>query len=383
MKNFHIFLLSCLLPLAFGCQSINESVIANPGDRPDSTTTEAGLWMQMEKIEAQSKTSGNRVKDEKLNSYIEQLVCKLAGEYCSDIRVYVLKVPAFNATMAPNGMMHVWTGLLLRVQNEAQLATVLGHEITHYIKKHSLKRYVDTKNKVNTFTILNLGAGGLLTPVLMLGTIGSIQAYNRDHEREADQGGLKLLSEKGYSLEGAPEVWENIVKEQEASKKDTPSLFLSSHPQSTERIQNLRTEAKKLKTSSTPRIGESDYLQHILPHRSDWFLQELSLKNFKEMEIVLQNLAFSPLHKGELHFLKGELLRKQREKDFETKAIAQYQKAIDLDANDPRPLKAIGLLLLKTDQKQRASENLKKYLSLKPDAEDRSIINSYLKELNV
>ena len=60
----------------------------------------------------------------------------------------------------------------------------------------------------------------------------------------------------------------------------------------------------------------------------------------------MKNLAFSPLHQGELHFLQGELIRKERGKDYSPKAIAQYQKAIDLDSLDPRPRKAIGLLLL-------------------------------------
>ena len=59
-------------------------------------------------------------------------------------------------------------------------------------------------------------------------------------------------------------------------------------------------------------------------------------------------------------------------------AIAQYQKAIDLDPMDPRPRRAIGLLLLKTDQKKRGYKNLKEYLNLKPQAKDRSMINSYL-----
>ena len=96
------------------------------------------------------------------------------------------------------------------------------------------------------------------------------------------------------------------------------------------------------------------------------------------MQVVLKNLAFSPLHQGELHFLQGELIRKERGKDYSPKAVAQYQKAIDLDPLDPRPRKAIGLLLLKTDQKKRALENLKKYLELKPKADDRSMITSYL-----
>ena len=55
----------------------------------------------------------------------------------------LVRTPYFNASMAPNGMMQVWSGLLLRVDNEAQLAAVLGHEIGHYLARHSVERLRD------------------------------------------------------------------------------------------------------------------------------------------------------------------------------------------------------------------------------------------------
>ena len=377
-----------LIVLSVGCATIDESSFIKPGETPKLETSEGGLWMQMDKAEEQIKTSGRLVKDKKLNSYIKKLVCNLANEYCSDIRVYIEKRPAFNASMAPNGMMMIWTGLLLRAQNEAQLAAVLGHEITHYIKKHSIKGLEDTKNKANFFALFSAGLAGAgfyyrvdvrgIHDSVLLGLRSSIAEYSRDHEREADREGLNLLLKEGYSPEGAPEIWESVIKENEAGESGTTSLFLATHPAPKERIENLRKSAKESKLTGTPRIGEKDFLDNILPHRAEWFLQELEAKKFAKMQVVLKSLAFSPLHQGELHFLQGELIRKERGKDYSPKAIAQYQKAIDLDSLDPRPRKAIGLLLLKTDQKKRALENLKKYLELKPKADDRSMITSYL-----
>jgi len=64
------------------------------------------------------------------------------------------------------------------------------------------------------------------------------------------------------------------------------------------------------------------------------------------------------------------------------KAITQYQKSIELDPSDPRPRRAIGLLLMRTDQKQLAAKNLEKYLELKPKAEDFLMIKNYLKQLH-
>ena len=325
------------------------------------------------------------VKDPKLNDYVKKIVCDLAGEYCSDIRVYILDLNFFNAGMYPNGMMHVNTGLLLRTQSEAQLAAVLGHEITHYVKQHSLKRFVDSQTKADALAVLSVPLGGVglggVTPLIGLATMGTIAAYSRDHEREADMGGLEFLVKSGYSPGGAPEIWENIIKENEVESEGATSFFFASHPQPEERIENLRKQAKEMSLKGTPKIGEKEHLEVISELRGEWFNQELLRRKFKQSELVLQNLSSSKIYPGELHFFKGELIRMQAEEDYVSRSIEYYQKAIEMDGSDPRPRQAIGLMLMKTDQKVRAAENLEMYLKLKPNADDASIIKSYLTRL--
>lgn len=364
------------------CATVQETASLAPGERPEKASIEAGLWMQIEKIEKATKRSGRLVKDPKLNAYVKRIVCNLAGEYCSDIRVYIFNVNLFNAAMYPNGMMHIYTGLLLRTQSEAQLASVLGHEIIHYVKKHSLKRFVDIQTKADALAVLGvpLGAVGLgpVTPLLSLAVIGSIASYSRDHEREADSGGLGLLTKLGYSPGSASEVWENIAKEMEIEKEGATVLFFASHPQSEERIKNLRKQANEISLARTPKIGEKEHIEAIAELRGQWFHEELMRRSFKQSELVLQNLSFSELYPGELHFFKGELIRRQEAEDYIFRSIEYYQKAIEMDGSDPRPRKAVGLMLMKTDQKKRAVENLEMYLNIKPDADDASIIKSYL-----
>ena len=86
------------------------------------------------------------LRDPKLRSYVQDIACRLGAGHCPDIRVHLVRTPYFNASMAPNGMMQVWSGLLLRVDNEAQLAAVLGHEIGHYLARHSVERLRDVKD---------------------------------------------------------------------------------------------------------------------------------------------------------------------------------------------------------------------------------------------
>jgi beta-barrel assembly-enhancing protease len=387
MKKFYFLFPSLLLYLT-SCATINESEIINPGQKPSLETTEGGLWAQLDKIEEDVKESGRRVKDEKLNRYIKKLVCDLAGNYCPDIRPYILDIPLFNATMSPNGMMQIYTGLLLRMQNEAQLATVLGHEITHYVKRHSIKSFLDARSKIDALTVFSIGIGASGIPLSFLintganlAVIGSITAYSRDHEREADLGGINLLSKSGYSLEEAPTVWKNILKEKNEGEDQAYSIFFATHPPSEERIQNLEKESKKLFTITNTKKNNDEFLEKVLPLRGQWFKEELMRGKFDKSKIVLQNLAPSHLFPGELHFFKGELIHKQKKIDYQEKSIIEYKKAVELDETDPRPRKELGLMLMKNKKNEEALLHLKKFLELNPTEEDSEIIKSIIQNL--
>ena len=74
--------------------------------------------MQLDREEAVLRTAPNIVRDEKLNAYVSGVICKLAGDYCPTIRVYVVDTPEWNASAAPNGMIMIHTGLLLQIKDE-------------------------------------------------------------------------------------------------------------------------------------------------------------------------------------------------------------------------------------------------------------------------
>ena len=91
---------------AWGCASTGGANIA-AGQRPAAETAEAGLWMEMDRYEKKLETSGRRERDPQLNAYLDELVCRLSGDYCGDIRPYLIRRAGFNASMAPNGTMTV------------------------------------------------------------------------------------------------------------------------------------------------------------------------------------------------------------------------------------------------------------------------------------
>src|SRR5882672_802504 len=195
-----------------------------PAERPAPNSNEAGLWMQVERTESQLRTSGTLVRDPALQAYIQGIACRVAGPHCDGIRVYVVRTPTFYASMAPNGMVRVGTGLLLRVANEAQLAYVLGHEIAHYLRRHSLQRWEDIRAK--SANIAN--------------ERDSIAAFSRENEREADQLGYELLVKAGYDPREAPRAWERLLAERSARSSAPPNPFFATHPTSAERLAMLR-----------------------------------------------------------------------------------------------------------------------------------------------
>ena len=163
LRSFAIAVAAALLA---GCASGAPLRDNAPGTVPTAGSDESELWYAMDRAETELRRSPLLVRDPALNDYIRGVACKVAGEHCKDLRVYVMDVPQFNASMAPNGMMLFWTGALLRIRDEAELAFVLGHETGHFTARHSLRqwrRMKDASAWLSAFQVVayGVGAGGI------------------------------------------------------------------------------------------------------------------------------------------------------------------------------------------------------------------------------
>ena len=157
---------------------------------------EAGLWMQMDEAERDLRASQLIIRDPALNEYVRSVLCRTVGESeCSNVRLYLIRTPNFNASAAPNGAMQIWSGLLLRTQNEAQLAAVLAHEFAHIEARHSVKLFRAAKSKSTAAAWLAFTGIGLIAS---FGLLGSVFKYSREMETEADLAGVRKLSSAGY-----------------------------------------------------------------------------------------------------------------------------------------------------------------------------------------
>lgn len=362
----------------------------SPGERPPRTSDEAGLWMSMDRFEQRLTTSGTLVRDDELLSYIRSVACRVAEDHCGSIRVYVIENPTFNASMAPNGLMIVHTGLLLRTRNEAELAAVLGHEIGHYLRRHSYQRMVDIVEKTNflVFFQIALAAGGVPGPVgqaSQFALLGSIAAFSRDNEREADGYGSLLLHRAGYDPRAAANIWARITRENEARDEDEQGpIFFASHPQTTER-QEVLTElgamlADKMEQTE---LGRERYQAMVAPRRTEWLRQETHLRQFKRSEALFDLMIEDGVNPAEIHYFKGELYRLRGGDDDPAKALAQYETALSAAGAPPTEIyRSMGLLYRARGDNRKAAEAFRTYLTHAPNSEDRLFIETLIETLS-
>lgn len=348
--------------------------------RPSAATDEGGLWMLSDKAEREVQRSSLLVRDEALNAYMRDLVCDLAGPHCGSIRVYILDIPYFNANMAPNGAMQVWTGMLLRSKNEAQLAFVLSHEVAHYVEKHTLDRYQSTRDTANALTFLSLATGGIVGGVAMLIAAGSLSAYSRDQEREADSYGFDAIVAKGYDPKEGAAIWEQLEAERKANpNREEQGYFFASHPATEERMEMLRTRAAAIEsTRSDWKTGRDTFLDVIRPFRAQWLEAELNRGQYVETAILIERLLSGEPESGVLRYYRGELYRRQNEN---ANAMTAYRDAIAAQGVPAEAWRGLGLVALKTKDNVAARQAFTEYLALAPQADDRAMIEFYLSGL--
>jgi len=159
------------------------------------------------------------------------------AEYKWDFRV-INDPENVNAFCAPGGKVAVYTGIFPIAQDEAGLAVILGHEVAHALLRHSGERM--SQSEILGAGLGIAGATGLnpqLLQALGLGaSVGLVLPFSRSQESEADHVGLILMAKAGYDPRASLGVWERM----ERKEKGAPPEFLSTHPGSETRIQQLR-----------------------------------------------------------------------------------------------------------------------------------------------
>jgi len=344
--------------------------------RPDAASDEGGLWAIMDREETRLRRSPFSLRDPKLRAYVQDIACRLGGSHCPDIRVHLVRTPWFNASMAPNGMMQVWSGLMLRVDNEAQLAAVLGHEIGHYLARHSVERLRDAKSRAAFSQLLMLV--GPLGAIGQVGVLAGMLAYSRDHEREADRIGALLMNRSGYDVSEASKVWGNLLVETKARPDGTQqSVLFATHPGVEERQSTL---AELGKTLPGGEAKQKAWEEMTAPFLREWLADEVRRGQHEESIALLTRALGRDGQQSEYLFARGEVYRlRAKEGDLDA-AFADFKAAAAAGGEPPQTHRSLGLAHRARNEIPQAKASFQRYLELDPKAPDASMIKTYLED---
>ena len=180
--------------------------------------------------------------DWKKRSYItcvaQAIIAELDEPYASmEWEIEIFDNEAVNAFAMPGGKIGVFTGILQVAENQDQLGAVLGHEVAHVTEQHSLERAnreMGTQIGVAAGGAI-LGGGSIGDLVQMGAQLGLSLPYGRAQESEADTVGLVFSADAGFDPRASVRLWKNMAEK----NKDAPPEFLSTHPSSSTRIDEL------------------------------------------------------------------------------------------------------------------------------------------------
>jgi len=374
MKYFVLIIAVCCL--VAGC-AMSRPIPA------DQTLTaieeEQTLWRRAQEEQDAINGSGVLYQDAEVENYLNQIAAKLQINSISpdiSFQIKVIKDPNLNAFAFPNGVIYIHTGILARMDNEAQLAALLAHEMVHCTHRHSLRelRSVKDQTQAKTATVRKLAQLLGIT-----GSIASISGYTRELETEADRVGLDLAVKANYDPREVVKLFELLKQEIDSEKIEEP-YFFGTHPNVRQRIENINNWLAEKYWGKTTGIKNTDEFQSRLS-RLVLDNARLDLRQgrfFVAQRTVEKFLALKP-DDARAYFLLGEIIRQRGRQDDAAAAIKYYEKSISLNPSFPEPHKAMGLIHYKDGEKRLAKKYFESCLLLSPDAADKAYIQGYLK----
>ena len=186
------------------------------------------------------------VQDAEINRYINVLgdsLSRLADERGLDYTFYIVNAAEVNAFAVPGGFIYVNRGLIERTQNLSQLAGVLGHEIGHVVRRHSVQQMEKAQGAnvglVLGCTLLGICESQAAQAAIQIGGSALFAKFGRDDEREADRDAVASVVRAGIHPRGIPEMFQILLNERNRNPSAVEGWF-STHPGEEERIQETQ-----------------------------------------------------------------------------------------------------------------------------------------------
>ena len=248
-------------------KSIGDKAVDAKQKYDDYNVTDEEEKQLGEQVSQQLRTRFGVMQDEKVTRYVTLVGTVLAQASSKpklDWKFVVLDTDGVNAYAAPGGFVHITRGLLGLMKNEAELAGVLGHEVTHITERHTVEAIKKGK-LVNMGGEAAGGGGGLRQQFLSRMAAAAFNKifegeFSRDDEDESDKIGSQLANKVGYAPNGIAEVLKKI-QARNGSRQERNGMF-ASHPAIKDRISNNEKLIKSARLNATA-TAEPRYKQNI------------------------------------------------------------------------------------------------------------------------
>lgn len=211
-------------------------------DENTDITAGAKAWRQ---VKAQEKVSTNATSNAALQR-VGRNIAAAANKPSYDWEFVVFESSEANAFALPGGKVAVYSSLFQLFDNDAELATVVGHEVAHALARHSMERSSQSVLQACGGVLVELALGQDWTPAYQTtSNLLALLPYSRTQELEADYLGLLLMARAGYDPRAALTFWEKFRK---LNQVGVVGEFLSTHPDGEKRLEQLREALAEAQT---------------------------------------------------------------------------------------------------------------------------------------
>lgn len=330
-------------------------------------------------LPAQQSQGGEYTVDKELTEYVNsvgQQLVKVSDRPSLPYEFVVLNNGVPNAWALPGGKIALNRGLLLELNNEAELAAVLSHEIVHAAARHGAK-------SVERGMLFNIGLIGIGAAVgdeqnadLIVGAAGVSaglisKKYGRDAELESDRYGMEYMVRAGYNPEAAVALQETFVRLSEGKKSNWLQGLFASHPPSPERVAANRQHVQRL--GAKGKLGAEEYqakIAHLKKTKPAYEAHDKGRKALQEkkpdqaLDFAAEAIRIEP-REALFYTLQGDAWQAKEQPD---KAEASYTQAIEYNENLFAPYLQRGLARTALGKDALAAEDLEHSAKLLPTA---------------
>lgn len=364
-----------------GCATTDLPPVSSPQFRMEDE--EKAMWKQAAAEQARLDDGGDVLEDPALEAYLMSVARKVqppAAWKVIPFRVKVLKNFRPNAFALPNGAIYLHTGMLARMDSEAELATLLGHEMTHATNRHAMRELASASNWGAALAGINVATLGLATPLGALAAGAAVSGHGRDLERESDRVGMELVAAAGYDVNDSPKLFQHLLEwVKEEKEEDDGSFFFSSHPRLEERLESYRELLAGPYRGRSGGVRNADVFRQktlkavIANGRLDVAAGRFDAARRDAQRVLAVDPKYAPAHA-----VLGEAARHREGSGGLEEAVGHYRRALALDPRLAPAWRGLGLALFKKGDRKGARPAFARYLELEPAAADRGHVRDYL-----